>query len=233
MGDHDLRPDATFEEAIVVPVKLLADGDALRGEILERRPMPLFLFDVAHMHLVDELVLALHRHARLSRVGLVRADVVLLQGREDGLHARLDLRRVVAGAIACEQELQDEGRDVGALLDPVQEVLADDLAVERRVQLGVASGFFPHTPARWQGRSLATGLLSNLRFGLGPKWPPSGQSHATQRCLSMPPNGLDNGGLLQYFSVDFSAQCERQFHSLRALCECRGQNFSSPILRPR
>ena len=84
-------------------------------------------------------MLALHRYAGLRRVGFVGAHVVLLQGREHRLHAGLDLRRIIAGAIAGEQELQHEGRDVRALLDPVQEVLAHDLAIEDLVQLGVES----------------------------------------------------------------------------------------------
>ena len=133
--ERHLGPDAAFEQAVVVPVELLADGDALRVEVLQRRPVPLLLLDVADVDLVDEPVLALGRDARLRRVGLVRPDVVVLQRGENGLHAGVDLGRVVAGAEAGEQELQHERRHVGALLDPVQQILADDLAVEDRVQL--------------------------------------------------------------------------------------------------
>jgi hypothetical protein len=48
--------------------------------------------------------------------------------------AFVDLPRVVAGAIPREKEFQNEGRYVGALLDLLQEVLADHLPCEDFVQ---------------------------------------------------------------------------------------------------
>ena len=71
----------------------------------------------------------------LGGVGLVGAHVVVLQGGQHRLQAGLDLGRVVAGAVAGEQELQHKGGHIGALLDAVQQVLAHDLAVELIEQL--------------------------------------------------------------------------------------------------
>jgi hypothetical protein len=76
-------------------------------------------------------------HLGLRRIGLVRANVVLLERGQHSLHAGVEFGLVIAGAIFGEQELQYEGRDVGALLDPVQQVLAQDLAVEDLVQFFV------------------------------------------------------------------------------------------------
>ena len=110
VGERHLGPDAALQQAVVVAVELLGDGDALRVEVLQRRPVALLLLDVAHVHLVDEAVLALGRHLGLGGVGLVGAHVVVLQRGQHRLHAGLDLGRVVAGAVAGQQELQHEGR---------------------------------------------------------------------------------------------------------------------------
>jgi len=72
------RPNSAFQQAIVVPVELLADGDTLRVEILQRCPVPLFLFDVTNVNLVDKPVLALGGYLGLRRIGLVWPHVVLL-----------------------------------------------------------------------------------------------------------------------------------------------------------
>ena len=56
-----------------------------------------------------------------------------------------DLGRIVAGAKAREEKLQHECRNVRALLDPMQQILADDLAVERRRQLPIECIQFAHT----------------------------------------------------------------------------------------
>ena len=89
------------------------------------------------MDLVDELVFALHGDARLSCIRLVGTDVVLVQGGKHGFHSRLDFSRIVAGAVAGQQEFQHEGGYVGAPLDPVQQILAHHFAAEDLVQLPV------------------------------------------------------------------------------------------------
>ena len=132
-----LGPDPALQQAVVVAVELFADGNALGVEVLQRRPVALLLLHVAHMDLVDEAVPALGCHLGLGGIGLVGADIVFLEGGEHGLHAGVQLRLVIAGAELGEQKLQDEGRDVGALLDPVQQVLAQHLAVKGRVQFQV------------------------------------------------------------------------------------------------
>ena len=123
-------PDSAFQQAIIVPIELLADRDALGVEVLQRCPVALFLFDVANVNLIDEPMLALGGHLGLSRIRLVRPNVVFLQRRQHGLHARIHLCLVVASAIFGEQKLQDERRDVGALFNPMQQVLTKYLTVE-------------------------------------------------------------------------------------------------------
>src|ERR1700730_6891160 len=49
VGDRSLGPDATLKQALIIPVKSLADGNALGREVLQRGPVTLFLFDVADM----------------------------------------------------------------------------------------------------------------------------------------------------------------------------------------
>lgn len=76
--------------------------------------MLFLLFHVTHVHLVDEPVPALGGHFRLGRVGLVGPHVVVVQGGQHGLHAGLDFRRIVAGAVAGQQKFQHESGHVGA-----------------------------------------------------------------------------------------------------------------------
>jgi hypothetical protein len=135
--ERHFRPDAPLQQAIVVAIELFTDGDALRVEVLQGGPVALLLLDIADMHLVDETMLALGRHLRLRRVRLVGFDVVVLQAGQHRFHARVHFRLIVAGAKPGQQELQDEGRDVGAFLDSMQQILAQHLAVELFQQLDV------------------------------------------------------------------------------------------------
>jgi hypothetical protein len=81
--------------------------------------------------------LALGRHARLGRVGLVGPHVVVLQRGQHGFDPGLDLGGFVAGTVASQQELQHERRHVGALLHAVQQILADDFAGVEFVQFAI------------------------------------------------------------------------------------------------
>jgi hypothetical protein len=67
--------------------------------------------------LVDEGVLSFALHEHLGLVALVGADIVLLNRLQDGGHAFLDLAGIVAGAVASEEEFEDERGHVGPFLD--------------------------------------------------------------------------------------------------------------------
>ncbi|MNP43911.1 hypothetical protein D3C76_1377560 [compost metagenome] len=97
--------------------------------------MTAVFFDIVDMHFVDEAVLTFCGHLRLGRVCFVGPNVVLIQSVEHRLQASLNLRIIVTGTEARQQELQHEGRDVGTFLDSVQQILANYLAVERRCEL--------------------------------------------------------------------------------------------------
>ena len=101
--------------------------------------MALLLLHVAHMNLINKPVLALRRDLRLRGIGLVRPNVVVLQGGEHGLHSLLHFRGIVAGAVARQQELQDEGGYVRALFNPMQKILPDDFAIESGIQFLIKS----------------------------------------------------------------------------------------------
>ncbi|MCY1395939.1 hypothetical protein D9M71_108980 [compost metagenome] len=116
----------------MVAVVLLADRHLTRVEVLQRSPVTAILLDVVDVHLVDEAMLTFGSHLRLGGVRLVGAHVVLIEGVEHGLHTSLDLCRVIAGTVTGQEELQHESRHVGALLDPMQQILAHYLTVERR-----------------------------------------------------------------------------------------------------
>ena len=140
-----LGPQAPFEQALVVAVPLLADSDALRVEVFQRRPMPFFFLDIANMDLVDEAVLAQRRYLGLLGVGLVGPHIVVLQGGQHRVHAGRQLGLVVAGAETRQQELQHKGRHVGAFLDAVQQVLAHHLAFVDLSELAVQRVHRVHT----------------------------------------------------------------------------------------
>ena len=134
MGDSDFGPYASLQQTIVVPVKPFPDGNALRVEILQGRPVALFLFDIAHVHFVDKAMLAFGGDPGLGHIRLIRADVVVLQCGQHRFHTCLDLCRIITGTIAREQKLQHKGGHVGALFDPVEQILADHFAVKDREQ---------------------------------------------------------------------------------------------------
>ncbi|MNQ98745.1 hypothetical protein D3C85_1144500 [compost metagenome] len=133
MSQGHLGPNATFKQSIVVAVELLADRNPLRVEVFQRCPVTLLFLDIAHVNLVDEPVFALSGNLGLSGIGFIRANVILLQGRQHCLHTGIHLRLIITGAILSEQKLQDERRDVGAFLDPMQQILAQHFPVESRV----------------------------------------------------------------------------------------------------
>src|SRR5579862_3511624 len=89
----------------------------------------------------------------LGGIGLVGADIVVLKGRQNGLHTGIDLGRIVAGTVTREEKLQDESRHVGAFLDPVEQVLADHLAVKDVVEFLVEliHRAIPYSPFRGEG----------------------------------------------------------------------------------
>jgi hypothetical protein len=78
-------------------------------------------------------VLAFRCDLRLGCISFVWPHVILLQGGENGLHASIHLRLIIAGAILREQKLQDERRDVGALLDAMEQILAKHFPIESLV----------------------------------------------------------------------------------------------------
>jgi len=125
-----LRPYAALKQPVIVAVEALGHGNTLRIEVFQRRPVPALLLHVPHVHLVDEAMPTLGRHLGLRSVCLVGAHVVVLQRGQHRLQPGLNLGRLVRGAVARQQKFQHEGGDIGALLDAVQEVLADDLAVK-------------------------------------------------------------------------------------------------------
>jgi hypothetical protein len=62
----------------------------------------------------------------LGGVRLVWAHEISLKGLIYRGEAGFDLVGVVGGAVAGEQEFEHEGRRVGALLDPLHQILAHD-----------------------------------------------------------------------------------------------------------
>ena len=134
MDDGHFGPDAALQETVVVSVEPFPDGNALRVKILQGRPVALFLFHIAHVHLVNKAMLAFRGHPGLRRIGLIGTHVVVLEGGQDRFHARLDFRGLVTGAVARQQEFQHKGRHVGAFFNPVQQILPDHFAVKDREQ---------------------------------------------------------------------------------------------------
>ena len=70
---------------------------------------------------------------RKQGVGTALLNHILTLANQHGFHACIHLCLIVAGAIFGEQKLQDERRNVSAFLDPMQQVLTKNLAVERGV----------------------------------------------------------------------------------------------------
>jgi hypothetical protein len=79
MRQRHLSPNPALQQAVIVAIELFADRNALRIEVLQRCPVALFLLDITNVNLVDKAVLALRRHLGLRGIGLVRANVVVLQ----------------------------------------------------------------------------------------------------------------------------------------------------------
>lgn len=71
------------------------------------------------MHFVDEAMLTLGSHAGLRSIGLIGANVVVLQSVQHRLHARIDFGLFIAGAKPCQEKFQDESWYVRSLLDPM------------------------------------------------------------------------------------------------------------------
>jgi hypothetical protein len=87
------------------------------------------------MHLVDVFVLSLLLHRGLCQVRLIRAHIVVLNGCGHRRDPGIDLVRIITRTIPGQQELQYEGRDVCALLEPLHQILADTASVEGIKQL--------------------------------------------------------------------------------------------------
>ena len=131
----DLRPDAARQQPLVVADVLRRDVEELVAEVDGLGPV--VGVDEAHLHLVDEGVLALLLDLALRLRRLVRADVVVRERVVDDLQPHLDRDLVRRGAVLAEQELEDEDRHVRADLHLADQVLADDLAGEEPVHLVV------------------------------------------------------------------------------------------------
>ena len=118
-------------------MKTLVDGDAAGTKIFHPAPGSLLRLVKSHVDLVDETLPAVAVHADLGAISLIRPNEAPLERLQDDLQAFLDFPDIVRGAIAGEQELQDEGRYVGTLLHSLEEILADDPTDEGLVQLMV------------------------------------------------------------------------------------------------
>ncbi len=160
VGNGDFAPDAAFQKTFVVLVEAFRDGDALGIEVFHARPVPSLLFLITDMDLVDEPVLALGGHPGLGRIGFVRADIIVLQSRQDRLEPGLDFLLLVTGAVAGQKKFQHKSRYVGAFFDVVQKILAHHLSgkdvveflVERVHGFPRLPQYFPAGTCRGNGR---------------------------------------------------------------------------------
>ncbi len=133
--DVHLRPDAAHQQSVVVPQVMLRDVDVLVAEVHQLGPMLVVFGEVAHLHLVDEGVLALVLHHRLCLVRFVGPDEVRGQRVVDDPQPGVDSGGVVGGAVFPQEVLKDEDRDVGPDLHLAHQVLADHLARKHRGRL--------------------------------------------------------------------------------------------------
>ena len=113
------------------------DDDALDAEVGELGLVDVGLLVECDRDLVDDPVAPAFLDLRLDQLGLAAVDVVLGEDLADGVDAGLDGGFVVRGGVLAQQVLQDVGRHDGVALDGLDQILANDNATEKEVDLVV------------------------------------------------------------------------------------------------
>ena len=72
-----LRPDPAHQQAVVVPQEVFGDVDVFVTEVLQFGPVLVVVGNVAHLHLVDEGMLALVlEHRKVTSPSLAKMKIV-------------------------------------------------------------------------------------------------------------------------------------------------------------
>ena len=128
---HQMPPTSSFSNFFTISLGTSIAADA---EVAELRLVDVALLVERHAHLVDDLETASLADRRFHLLGLVGPHVVLGEDLFDRAEAVFDNGLVVRRAVGSEQIFQDVDRHVGAFLDQLGQVLANDLAREVPVQ---------------------------------------------------------------------------------------------------
>lgn len=127
-------PDAADQQLLELLDDIAGDLDPADAEVAELRLVDVALLVERHAHLVDDLETAALADRRFHLLRLVGTHVVLGEDLFDRAEAVFDNGLVVRRAVGSEQIFQDVDWHVGAFLDQLGQVLANDLAREVPVQ---------------------------------------------------------------------------------------------------